>query len=229
MVEGPALTARDEILARVAAALADVPPSERPEDVDVARRYRRSEQGDAVERFVERVSEYRAEIRRVARGELAAAIGEACRERGLVRLAVPSDLPTEWLPEDVEPVEADQLDPRQLDAIGAVLTGCALGIAETGTIVLDAGAGQGLRALSLVPDHHLCVIEEGQILGGVPEAMSRIAETIRATRRPVTLVSGPSATSDIELDRVEGVHGPRDLVVLVVPTDAKKLLTGGAS
>jgi L-lactate dehydrogenase complex protein LldG len=211
------MTARDEILARVADALSDVPAGEHPDEVHVPRLYRRSEEGEPVERFVARVSEYRAEVRRVAREGIAEAVSDVCRIRGIVRLGVPSDLPAEWLPQGIDSVPAEALDARELDGLGAALTGCALAIAETGTIVFDTGSFQGLRALSLVPDHHVCVVEERQIVGGVPEAMSRIAETIRDARRPVTFVSGPSATSDIELDRVEGVHGPRDLVVLVVP------------
>lgn len=210
------MTARDEILARIADALADVPAAEQPDDVAVPRRYERGAQGPVVERFVERVSEYRADVRRLAGAELSATINEICRARGLVQLGVPADLPPEWIPDGIEARAAERLDPRELDALGAALTGCALAIAETGTIVLDTGPRQGPRTLSLVPDHHLCVVDEEQIVAGVPEAMSSIARTIRATRRPVTLVSGPSATSDIELDRVEGVHGPRDLVVLVV-------------
>ena len=103
-----------------------------------------------------------------------------------------------------------------LDRVDGALTGCALAIAETGTIVFDAGPGQGRRSLTLVPDYHLCVVQEDQIVGGLPEAMALIARTLRAGRRPVTFVSGPSATSDIELSRVEGVHGPRVLDVLVV-------------
>ncbi len=210
------MTAREETLQRIAHALADVPAGERPPDVAVPRAYLRGEQGDPVERFVERASEYRADVRHVAGAELATSIGEVCRERGIERLGVPPDLPPDWVPHDVEAVPAQQLDPRELDALGAALTGCALAIAETGTIVLDTGPRQGPRALTLVPDHHLCVVEQTQIVGSVPEAIGRIADTVRSARRPVTLVSGPSATSDIELDRVEGVHGPRDLVILVV-------------
>jgi L-lactate dehydrogenase complex protein LldG len=210
------VTPRDQILARIGGALADVSADELPDDVPVDRGYRRSEPGDPVERFVTRVSEYRADVRRVRGADLAAAIGAACRERRIGRLAVPSDLPPDWIPDGVDTVSADRLAPRELDALDAALTGCALGVAETGTIVLDAGPRQGQRALTLVPDHHLCVIEETQIVGGVPEAFARIAATVRESRNPITLVSGPSATSDIELERVEGVHGPRDLVVFVV-------------
>ena len=107
------------------------------------------------------------------------------------------------------------LGARELDALDGVVTGCALGIAETGTIVLDGGERSGRRALTLVPDLHLCVVDEEQIVAVVPDAVDRLAEAARAGR-PITLVSGPSATSDIELDRVEGVHGPRRLEVLVV-------------
>jgi L-lactate dehydrogenase complex protein LldG len=118
--------------------------------------------------------------------------------------------------EDVELVVDDPpLSAAELDAVDGVLTGCALGIAETGTIVLDGGARSGRRVLTLVPDYHLCVVEAASIVAGVPDAVAALAAAA-AEGRPITLVSGPSATSDIELDRVEGVHGPRTLDVLVV-------------
>jgi L-lactate dehydrogenase complex protein LldG len=211
-----ALTARDEVLARIARALRDVPDAERAGDVEVPRAYLLAEPGDVVERFVERVSDYKTTVLRVAAGEVAEAIGGRCRELGLGRLAVPDDVPAEWRPEGVELVSGETLDAQGLDAVDGALTGCALAIAETGTIVIDAGPRQGRRALTLVPDYHVCVVVERQIVGGVPEAMSTIAETLRHDRRPVTFVSGPSATSDIELSRVEGVHGPRTLDVVVV-------------
>ena len=115
----------------------------------------------------------------------------------------------------IEGFEDASLGARELDALDGVVTGCALGIAETGTIVLDGAEASGRRALTLVPDLHLCVVHEEQIVASVPDAVDRLAEAARAGR-PITLVSGPSATSDIELDRVEGVHGPRRLEVLVV-------------
>jgi len=216
-----AAAARDEILSRVARALSDVPSDEEPEDVAVPREYGREESVDVVALFVERASEYRAEVRRVRPNHVAAAVSEVCRAHGLTRLGVPDDLPAHWLPGDVEAVPAGGLGPRELDTLGAALTGCALAVAETGTIVFDAGARQGLRVLSLVPDHHVCIVEEHQIVGSIPEALGRIGRSIRDGRRPVTLVSGPSATSDIELDRVEGVHGPRDLVILVVSKEER--------
>ena len=131
-------------------------------------------------------------------------------------MVVPADLPAYWLPEGVEAVADVDLDIHALDQVGAAVTGCALAIAETGTIVLDAGERQGRRALTLVPDIHLCVVEEAQVVDGVPAAIRRLADTMRAERRPVTFVSGPSATSDIELSRVEGVHGPRRLELIVI-------------
>jgi L-lactate dehydrogenase complex protein LldG len=207
---------REEILAVIAAALRDVPDEERPQDVVVPRAYALQEPGDVVERFVERVSEYRADVVRVDSPDLAAAIAGRCGVHGARRLGIPSDLPESWRPQGIDLVPEAGLDAHALDALDGALTGCALAIAETGTIVLDTGPRQGSRALTLVPDYHLCVVEAEQIVGGVPEAMALIAAGIRRLLRPVTFVSGPSATSDIELSRVEGVHGPRTLDVLVV-------------
>ena len=132
------------------------------------------------------------------------------------RLGVPPALPPEWRPAGVDVVEDHELAPAELDALDAALTGCTLAIAETGTLVLAAGSADGRRALSLVPDVYLCVVAEDQVEPDLPAAMPRIAGLIREEGRPVVFVSGPSATSDIELQRVEGVHGPRRLVVLLV-------------
>jgi L-lactate dehydrogenase complex protein LldG len=211
------VSARDEILARVRAALADVPAGE-DADAEPERTYRCDHAlgaEEAVALFVERASDYRAAVRRVGAEGLRDALAEACRARGARRLAAPADLPPEWEPDGVELVRDHGLSPTDLDGVDGVLTGCATAFAETGTLALDGGPRQGRRALSLVPDYHLCVVEEAQVAPGVPEGLERLASSARE-RRPITLVSGPSATSDIELERVEGVHGPRTLEVIVV-------------
>jgi L-lactate dehydrogenase complex protein LldG len=207
--------ARAEVLARVRAALGDGPPP-----VEVPRGYRGAGRAgpagapDVVDRFCARVEEYRATVRRVREDELAAAAAACFAERGSRRVAVPPGAPAAI--EGVELVVDDPpLSTRDLDGVDAVLTGCALAIAETGTIVLDGAERSGRRALTLVPDHHVCIVEAPSIVAGVPDAVAALADSA-AEGRPITLVSGPSATSDIELDRVEGVHGPRLLDVLVV-------------
>jgi len=204
--------ARGDILNRIAAAQRNTPEP-------IPRLYRRARTlgaTDARELFCERVGEYKAEVRRVSDGKIAAAVGAVCRERGAQRLVVPADLPAEWRSHEVELVEDDALMPRQLDTLDGVVTGCTLAIAETGTIALTAGPHEGRRALTLVPDLHICIVHERQVVEHVPEAMALLRDIVTRERRPVTLVSGPSATSDIELSRVEGVHGPRSLVILIV-------------
>ena len=162
----------------------------------------------------------------VGEAGLAAAVRRIAEEAGARRIGIPADLPEEWRPNategdraagggGLELVQDDALSVRQLDQLDGALTGCAVAIAETGTFVLDGGVGQGRRALTLVPDLHICVVREDQVVGLVPEAVIQLEEAVRAGR-PLTFVSGPSATSDIELDRVEGVHGPRVLHVVLV-------------
>jgi L-lactate dehydrogenase complex protein LldG len=199
--------ARDAILAAVRSALAGV-AGDGPEEAAEAA-YRVAGEGDPVGLFAERVAGYRAGVARVHPGGVAAAIA------GLVggRVVVAAGLPAEWIPAGLE-VLTEPVTVAQLDGAGAVLTGCVLAIAETGTIVLDGGPGQGVRALTLVPDHHVCVVRAEQIVHTVPEAIRALrAAAIR--RAPLTFVSGPSATSDIELERVEGMHGPRRLDVVI--------------
>jgi L-lactate dehydrogenase complex protein LldG len=198
-------SARDEVLARVRAALRDVPAGEAPEPA----RYEPlpAPAGDPVQRFAERVADYRATVREA--DDIAATIARVCDEHGARRIGVPAELP--WRPDAIELVEDRGLSARELDALDGALTGCALAIAETGTIVLDGGERSGRRALTLVPDLHLCVVERAQVVATVPEAI----RALEGRRGPFTFVSGPSATSDIELDRVEGVHGPRRLEVLL--------------
>jgi L-lactate dehydrogenase complex protein LldG len=143
------------------------------------------------------------------------AIVEAQGSRGAVRVGIPAGLPPAWRPDGLELHAAHGLSPADLDSLDGVLTGCTVAIPETGTIVLTAGPAEGVGALTLVPDLHVCVVDEAQVVELVPEAMTALAELVHYDRRPMTFVSGPSVTSDIELNRVEGVHGPRNLVVLV--------------
>jgi L-lactate dehydrogenase complex protein LldG len=196
------VTARDEILARIRTALRD-----RPEPAAVVRNYRRATGAGDVDRFVERVADYRAGVHRAGHS-VAAAITAVLTERGMQQVVAPEGYPDEWLPA-VEVVR-EPVGVAALDRISAVITTCRVAIAETGTIVLDGGPGMGARALTLVPDYHLVVVEAGQILANVPDAVAALDPT-----RPLTWISGPSATSDIELNRVEGVHGPRTLDVVI--------------
>lgn len=212
-----AMNARQEILSRIREALGDIPASEQPEAV--ARSYRHSGTAtheEVLARFVERVVDYKVDVQRVKAEDLPQTIAAICVQRGVQRLVVPVDVPSTWLPGGIELLRDDPpLTNEQLDGSDGVLTGCALGIAQTGTIVLDGGAAQGRRVLSLLPDYHLCIIREAQIVELVPEAIARLGDTIRLHHSPLTFISGPSATSDIELNRVEGVHGPRTLDVLI--------------
>lgn len=218
--------AREEILARIGRALADVPATE-DAAAELPARYRvESELGPAelAELFAERAGEYRARVRRASDrdGATVGAVGEALAEHHARRVAIPRDLPDRWRPPGAELlVDHGELSAAELDAVDGVITGCALAIAETGTFVLDGGVGQGRRALTLVPDLHVCVVEAERVVGTVPEAIRALHEGAREHRRPLTFVSGPSATSDIELSRVEGVHGPRRLeIVLALPPQA---------
>lgn len=173
--------------------------------------------GDAVttQLFCDRVADYRATARRVSGEALPRALGAACEQRNARRIAVPAQAPA-WTVTGVELVPDDPpLSPRQLDQLDGVLSGCALAIAETGTIVLDGEGACGRRALTLMPDYHLCVVRSVDIVPSVPDAVAALAPAA-AQGRPITLISGPSATVDIELVRVEGVHGPRTLDVFIV-------------
>ncbi|TLP56199.1 LutC/YkgG family protein [Microbispora triticiradicis] len=203
---------RDLILARVRAALAGVP------DVEIPRAYRGpsatpGETQGEVRLFEERLRDYRAVVHVVAEAAVPERVARSLAERGARRVAVPGGFPAAWPAAAQAELVADEppLTAADLDALDGVLTTCAVAVADTGTIVLDAGPGQGRRALSLVPDYHLCVVRAGQIVAGVPDAVARLDPV-----RPLTWISGPSATSDIELNRVEGVHGPRTLEVLIV-------------
>jgi L-lactate dehydrogenase complex protein LldG len=210
--------AREDILGRVRRALDDVPASERPFDVEVARHYRRRDDRpptELVDLLAARLTDYHAQVRRVSPSHIGVGVSETCRALGLTRVAVPRALPAAWRPTDTEVVEDDALSAAALDDINAAVTGCAAAIAETGTLVLDGRSVSGRRVITLVPDHHICVVLADQVVGQVPQAIARLEPAVREARAPITLISGPSASSDIELARVEGVHGPRHLVVVV--------------
>ena len=203
--------AKTEILGRIRGAL-----GERRDVGEVARAYLHTadlSQTELLEAFAERVTEYRASVSRTTEAELAEKVLEVCRLRKARTLVIPPDLPETWLPQSVQFIRDSELSNAELSAADGVLTGCALAVAQTGTLVLDGGKAQGRRTLTLLPDLHLCVVFARQIVGTVPEAVTALQQV---ATRPLTLISGPSATSDIELNRVEGVHGPRTLNVLLV-------------
>jgi L-lactate dehydrogenase complex protein LldG len=217
--------AREEILGRIRTALRDVPRSEAAADVPVPRDYRHADDRpmpELVELLCDRLRDYGAEVRRVPAADAGGAVTDACARMALARVVVAPGLPAQWRPSSdggaagLQVLEDDGLTARQLDAIDGAVTGCASAIAETGTLVLDGQALSGRRVLTLVPDHHICLVGSEQVVGQVPEAISALATAVAQERVPVTLVSGGSATSDIELSRVEGVHGPRHLLVLIV-------------
>jgi L-lactate dehydrogenase complex protein LldG len=229
-------SARDEILARVRTAQANGTGTADDTSTGTGtgtptasaagatpRDYRHADtrpRDELVALFCERVGDYRAEVRRVAADQLRDAIGAAAARHHARRLAIPARLPDAWRPHELELIPDAALTARALDAHDGVITGCSAAIAETGTIALTAAPHEGRRILSLVPDLHICVVDSRQILGSVPEAITQLAAITQSERRPITLISGPSATSDIELQRVEGVHGPRKLVVLVIEQPA---------
>jgi L-lactate dehydrogenase complex protein LldG len=201
--------ARVAVLGRIRAALAAAPPAA----VVVPRDYDREplSGGGDVARFAETVADYRARVMRIDAAAIGATIESLVPAGGVV--VVPADVPPAWIDgvDVIVDAPGKPLSIAQLDEATAVVTGCAVGMAATGTIVLDAGKAQGRRALTLIPDHHVCVVFAEQIVNTVPQGFANLNPL-----RPLTFISGPSATSDIELERVEGVHGPRTLDVLIV-------------
>jgi L-lactate dehydrogenase complex protein LldG len=204
------MSARDEVLGRIRTALG----ADRNEDPEVPDGYRQDaglSSAQLLDLLAERLSDYRAVVRRAEPAALRETIAVALAQRGARRLVIPPGLDLPGPLDGIELVVDDGLSARELDAFDGVITAAAAAIAETGTIILDGSAGQGRRALSLIPDYHLCLVQAGQVVGLVPEAVARVRPD-----RPLTWISGPSATSDIELDRVEGVHGPRTLDVILI-------------
>lgn len=217
------MSARSEILDRLRGALADVDGAPDPQ---VGHRTMPTTMQGAglpaegvLERFTEMVRDYRATVQPVTSADLPRAVAGALQVAGCSSVVVPTGLDDRWLVEvrhgSMRVVAEQEVDTAGLDGVDAVVTAAAVGIATTGTIVLDHGPDQGRRALSLVPDTHVCVVRAEQVVADVPQAVARLRPDAEAAQ-PQTWISGPSATSDIELERVEGVHGPRTLVVLLV-------------
>jgi len=197
------MSSKDVILGRIRSALGsgvEAPP--------IPRDYRRNSDKPDLDLLVERLIDYKAVVHRVEAAAVPAAILEIL---GAGTVVVPPGLPGEWLPAEIEAVVDDGLDADRIAAADGVVTGAAVAIVETGTIVLDASPDQGRRIITLLPDLHICVLRPEQVVASVPEAVARLDP-----RRPLTWISGPSATSDIELNRVEGVHGPRNLHVILL-------------
>jgi L-lactate dehydrogenase complex protein LldG len=213
------MSARQEVLARIAEAHRAAPPPDLSYG-QITRDYRTSsdlDQHELTERLVDRLVDYKALVRRCRHDDLPATVAAALAERTATNVVVPAGLGGTWLALVSATIRidgsapADQLTVAEVDATDGVITACATAVAETGTLILDGSAGTGRRMITLIPDYHLCVVLPHQICADVPQALARLDPT-----RPLTMISGPSATSDIELDRVEGVHGPRTLEVIIV-------------
>ncbi|MET8894212.1 LutC/YkgG family protein [Streptomyces albogriseolus] len=209
------MSSRERILGRVRRALADVPPGEDPPvERDYLREHGERTVEETVDLLAENLADYRAVVHRTDPGSLPGVVAELLAARGASTLLVPSGLDEGWLAaaEVTRVPDAEGSTPHELDRVDSVVTACAVAVAETGTLVLDGSPDQGRRRISLVPDHHICVVRvPDQVVASVPQALERLDPA-----RPLTWISGPSATSDIELDRVEGVHGPRTLEVVLV-------------
>lgn len=213
------MTAKEAILNKIRGALADVPETDPDTDTPITWTYGRAlPTEDIIEDFVTKVEDYGATVARVPESDLPAAVSEAIRRLGTERLVVPEGIPEAWT-ESLTGIDlcADEgpLSHAELNAIDSVISTCAVAMADSGTIALDHSTGQGRRALTLLPDRHLCIVRADQVVSDVPEGIAALKPALRHGL-PVTWLSGGSATSDIELSRVEGVHGPRTLYVIVV-------------
>ncbi|MGV9245596.1 LutC/YkgG family protein [Streptomyces sp. NPDC003710] len=207
---------RELILGRVRRALADVPEDETPYEQAVPRDYgeRHGERTptETVDLLAENLADYRAIVHRTNARGVPSVLAGLLAARGARTVLVPAGLPSHWLTGVEQVADRAESTPYELDRVDSVVTGCAVAIAETGTLVLDGSPDQGRRRITLVPDHHICVVRvPDQVVSSVPQALRRLTPT-----RPMTWISGPSATSDIELERVEGVHGPRTLEVVLM-------------
>jgi L-lactate dehydrogenase complex protein LldG len=223
------VSAREELLARIDTAYRAAPPPEVPYEA-IERGYRTDSDRsphELTELLVDRLLDYRALVRHCSADHIAGTIASALSERGADTVVVPAGVDQMWLGETQTGIRTDgmsaedQLSVTELDATDGVITGCAVAIAETGTLILDGSVDQGRRVITLIPDYHLCVVLPDQIVADVPQALHRLTPS-----RPLTMISGPSATSDIELNRVEGVHGPRTLEVIIVEASTGSYVRG---
>ncbi|MET9390435.1 lactate utilization protein C [Streptomyces sp. NPDC006624] len=208
------MNSRERILGRVRRALADAPADDTPIARDYLREHGQRTAAQMVDLLAENLADYRALVHRTGGEGPAGLIAALLEKRGSRSVLVPPGLDEGWLAATGVTRVADRAEstPHELDRVDSVVTGCAVAIAETGTLVLDGSPDQGRRRITLVPDHHICVVRvPSQVVSSVPQGLERLDPA-----RPLTWISGPSATSDIELDRVEGVHGPRTLEVILV-------------
>jgi L-lactate dehydrogenase complex protein LldG len=219
------VNAREEVLTRITAAHNAAPPPDLPYE-EISREYRTTSDSSSEtlrELLIDRLVDYRALVRQCSADDLAGTIATALTDRGAHTVVVPSGFDSSWTAAVSLSVLTDglladyQRTVAELDGVDGVITGCAVAIAETGTLILDGSPGQGRRVLTLIPDYHLCIVFADQIVADVPQALVRLEAT-----RPLTMISGPSATSDIELNRVEGVHGPRTLEVIIVSDERSR-------
>ncbi|MGF0253463.1 LutC/YkgG family protein [Rhodococcus erythropolis] len=206
------MNSRDVVLGRIRDAITLAPAGEG----EIPRNYRTGRtmsDGELIDLFVDRLVDYKAHVHHCAATEIAEAVAGILRQHGLNTLGIPAGLDRSWVAgfDGTLVVDSPDVPAPELENLDAVVTGSKVACAETGTIFLDAGPEQGRRALTLVPDAHICVVYRSSVEVGVPEAIARLTP-----QRPTTMISGPSATSDIELERVEGVHGPRNLHVVIV-------------
>jgi L-lactate dehydrogenase complex protein LldG len=206
-------SAREQVLASIRAALADCPegyappPLNPPPPPPVGERL--------LELFIERAAATGATVTTCKTDGIAETLRDVCARHGARRLAAPVGLPERWRPDGVELIADELLSAAALDELDGVITGAAVGIAESGTIALDGSPDQGRRALTLIPDLHLCVVQATRIVPALPQALELLAPSIAPGRRALLLISGPSSTADIELTRVQGVHGPRRLEIVI--------------
>lgn len=210
---------RESVLDAIRRALAD-----RPGSVSVPRDYRGTvpvKESDVAARFAARVRAYAAVVHDATEADVRTTVETICRSRRVSEIVAAPSVPREWLPAGPTVTVDKDLSPRELDGMDAVLSGCVAAIASTGTIVLDHGPSQGRRVITLLPDLHICVVAVDQIVATVPEAIARLDSD-----RPLTFISGPSATSDIEMQRVEGVHGPRRLEIVLVCKSCERVAGG---